>query len=384
MRFLHTADWHLGKLLHGTHLTADQRGVLEQIGDLVEAHAPDAVLMAGDVYDRSVPPADAVQVLDETLTRLVVDLDTPVVLIAGNHDSPDRLEFGSRILRERGLHVFSTLQSEPGIVSLRDDHGPVHIVGLPYAEPSAARHVFGDGAIRTHDDVLKAQTEAAQARLPEGERSVAVAHVFAQGGALADSERSLAVGGAETVHAARFDGFDYVALGHLHQRQTVGVPRIRYAGSLMKYSFNEVHHTKSVALVEMDATGALSVEPLPLRPTRDLRKIEAPLAAIESGDLPDEGSPDDYLWVTLLDDGPVVDAMTRIRQVYPNTLHIEQPHRTFDSPLHDIAPDVQFGSLDDVFAQFFTHVLDRDTLAPKHEAVLADAIDRLRHNERNT
>jgi exonuclease SbcD len=382
MRILHTADWHLGKLLHGVHLTDDQRGVLHDLCDRVAEHAPDVVLMAGDVYDRSVPPAEAVSVLDETLARLVVDLETPVVLIAGNHDSPDRLEFGSRILRERGLHVFSALQDPPGAVTLHDDHGPVHVVGLPYAEPSMARHVFGDPDIRTHDDVLKAQTDAARARLPAGERSVAVAHVFAQGGCEADSERKLAVGGADTVHTARFDGFDYVALGHLHRRQTIaGDPRIRYAGSLMKYSFDEVAHAKSAALVDLDATGAVAVEPLPLTPARDLRKIEGTLAEIEAG--PDDAAnADDYVWVRLLDDGPVVDAMSRIRAVYPNALHVEQPHRTYESTLKDIAHEVQSSSVEEVFAQFFTHVLDRDALNDAQADVLHDALDRLRHDER--
>ena len=387
MRFLHTADWHLGKLLHGVHLTNDQRGLLDQLCDLVDAHAPDAVLMAGDVYDRSVPPADAVQVLDDTLSRLVVDLDTPVVLIAGNHDSPDRLEFGARILRDRGLHVFSALQPEPGRVTFRDDHGPVHVVGLPYAEPPTARHVFDDKSIRTHDDVLKAQANAAQAHLPDGDRSVAVAHVFAQGGTLADSERTLAVGGAETVHTARFEGFDYVALGHLHRRQTVGdAGHIRYAGSLMKYSFNEVEHSKSACLVEMDAAGDVSVERLPLVPERDLRTITCAFADITSDNdaLDDNGNPNDYLWVTLEDDGPVRDAMSRIRDVYPNALHVEQPYRQEEaSALESLAQEVKSGTLDDVFAQFFTHVLDRDALTDAQQSVLTDALDRLRHNERN-
>ena len=387
MRFLHTADWHLGKLLHGVHLTDDQRGLLDQLCDLVAEHEPDAVLMAGDVYDRSVPPADAVQVLDDTLSRLVVDLDTPVVLIAGNHDSPDRLEFGARIVRDRGLHVFSALQAEPGIVTFHDAHGPVHVAGLPYAEPPTARHVFDDDAIRTHDDVLKAQADAARAHLPDGERSIAVAHVFAQNGTLADSERTLAVGGADRVAISRFDGFDYVALGHLHRRQTVdSAEHIRYAGSLMKYSFNEVAHSKSACLVEMDATGDVSVETLPLVPDRDLRKLQCAFADItsENGALDDDGASTDYLWVTLEDDGPVRDAMSRIRDVYPNALHVEQPYRQQEaSDLEALAQEVQSGSLDEVFTQFFTHVLDRDALTDAQESVLTDALDRLRHDERN-
>ena len=382
MRFLHTADWHLGKLLHGVHLTDDQRALLDQLIDVASDAEPDLLIVAGDVYDRSVPPADAVELLDDALSRIVLDLGIPVVAIAGNHDSPDRLDFGSTLLRRQQLHVYSKLRAEPGRLTLEDEHGPVHVVGLPYAEPSRARNVFEDPSIKTHDDVLAAQADAARAALPDGDRSIAVGHVFTQGGELADSERPLAVGGAETVHTSRFDGFDYVALGHLHRRQTVGDPRIQYAGSLMKYSFNEVHHSKSVHLVEMDAQGTCHVERVPLPPARDLRRLEGPLSDILDGPGTDE-DPQDYLWVTLTNEGPVVDAMSRIREVYPNALHVERTRRGDVRTLGSADSDVQGQRVDTVFEHFFEHVTDGESLTDAHHDLLGDAIDRMQDARRD-
>ena len=383
MRVLHTADWHLGKLLHGEHLTAEQRGLLDQLCGIVAEKAPDVVLMAGDVYDRSVPPADAVELLDDTLSTLVNDLNTPVLLIAGNHDSPDRLDFGARILREQGLYVVSKPRPDPGVVTIDDEHGPVHIVGLPYTEPPQARHVFGDPDIKTHDEVVATQVEAARKTIPEGDRSIAVAHIFAQGGTLADSERPLAVGGAETVHTRRFEGFDYVALGHLHRHQQVGKEHIQYSGSLMKYSFDEIHHDKSLNLVEMDAAGRCTIERLPLVPERDLRTVEGTLAEIQKGPSPDENE-QDYVWVTLQDEGPVVDAMSRIRETYPNALHVEHPARAEVSSLDSLASDLETQSEEEVFAEFAAHVAGEESLSEGHRAVLEEAFERLNAEERET
>ncbi|WP_103027163.1 exonuclease SbcCD subunit D [Salinibacter altiplanensis] len=388
MRFLHTADWHLGKLLHGKHLTDDQRGLLRQLCGIVEDTRPDVVLMAGDVYDRSVPPSPAVELLDDTLSELVLELGVPVVAIAGNHDSPDRLDFGSRILRRQGLHVFSKPAAEPGVVTIEDEHGPVHIAGLPYAEPPQARQVFDNPGIKTHDEVVAAQAEAARKRVPEEERSIAVAHVFAQGGELADSERPLAVGGAETVSASRFDGFDYVALGHLHRRQQVGEDHIQYSGSLMKYSFDEVHHDKSVHLVEMDVGGNCEIGRIPLTPERDLRRVEGTLSEIQGGGSggggefsPDEND-EDYIWVTLEEEGPVVDAMSRIRETYPNALHVEQQARVDGSSLSGLASDLEAQSEEEVFEEFAAHATGEETLSESHREVLEEAIGRLEKEER--
>ena len=393
MRFLHTADWHLGKLLHGQHLTKDQAHLLDQIVDIAADTQPDVVIVAGDVYDRSVPPAEAVELLDDVLTSLVVEVDVPVIAIRGNHDSADRLDFGASILQRQGLHVFSKLREAPGHVTFEDEHGPVHFVAFPFAEPALARQVFGNDSIRSHDDILAAQVKSAE--IPDGERAVAIAHVFTRGGNLADSERHLSVGGAETVHASRFSRFCYTALGHLHRRQHIQVsstedpdvdantetsqaavpPHVRYSGSIMKYSFNETHHDKSVHLVDVDADGACTVETIPLEFRRDLRRIEGTIDEVLSG--PAEGEdPNDYIWVTLTDDGPVHDAMTRIREVYSNALHVERPRRVETNELQQLTGDASTMSVEDIFEQFFTYVTGRDTLPEDHRTVLAEALER--------
>jgi exonuclease SbcD len=378
MRFLHTADWHLGKLLHGVHLTDDQAGVLDQVVELVRERDLDAVIVAGDVYDRSIPPADAVELLDDVLSRLVLDCEVPVVAIAGNHDSPDRLDFGSTILQRQNLHVFSKLRPEPGHVVLEDEHGPVHVLGLPYAEPATARSVFGDDEIRSHDAVTAAQVEAARAVVPEGERSIAIAHVFAQNGLTSDSERTLAVGGAETVDVSRFEAFDYTALGHLHRPQTPA-PDVRYSGSLMKYSFSEAGHRKQALVVDLDEAGACTVEPVDLEPERDLRKVEGTMEEILAGP---EGDASDYIWVTLTDTGPVVDAMKRIREVYPNALHVERPRRVESTLLQRLEGDATSMSVEEVFEQFFDYATGEE-MDDTHREVLEEALDRVREDERS-
>jgi exonuclease SbcD len=393
MRFLHTADWHLGKLLHGQHLTQDQAHLLDQVVRIAEEQEPDVIIVAGDVYDRSVPPAEAVELLDDVLTRLVVDIGVPVIAIRGNHDSADRLDFGSSILQRQGLHVFSKLRETPGHVTFEDEHGPVHFVAFPFAEPALARQVFGDDDIRSHDDILAAQIESAE--IPEGERAVAIAHVFARGGDLADSERHLSVGGAETVQAARFSRFCYTALGHLHRRQHIqdGSPdedagetsapsQVRYAGSIMKYSFNETHHEKSVHIVDVDAGGACTVETIPLELRRDLRRIEGTMSEVLSGPADDEDEKD-YIWVTLTDDGPVHDAMSRIREVYPNAMHVERPRRIETNELQQLTGDASSMSVEDIFEQFFTYVTGRDTLPEDDREILAEALERTSVDERN-
>jgi exonuclease SbcD len=310
LRLLHTADWHLGRVFHGRSLLEDQAAVLDDLVRMVRDERPDAVLVAGDIYDRSVPPADAVRLLDDTLTRLVVGLRTPVFVIAGNHDGPDRLSFGARLMA--------------GAV-LADAHGEVEVFALPYAEPPMMRNVLGEGAeVPDHAAVLAAQMAAVRRARDPSRRLVVMAHAFVAGGLDSESERPLVVGTAASVPASVFDDAHYVALGHLHRPQRVGRDAIRYAGSLMKYSFSEASHAKGVALVELDAAGNARVEAIPLSAPRDLRVVEGRLAEVLAAANRDPRC-DDYLLVRLTDQGALLDAMPRLRAVYPNALAIERP-----------------------------------------------------------
>ncbi len=335
MRLVHTSDWHLGRLFHGTHLTDDQAWALDDLVRLVGDVRPDALLVSGDVYDRAVPPPEAVALLDEVLARIAIDHGTPVVMIAGNHDSPDRLGFGARMMAGQGLHVFGTLGAAldtangvaPRPVVFEDRHGPVSVVALPFASPTAVREIAGThGDVDSHDAAFRFLTDATRAALPTGRRSVLMAHAFVAGGLASDSERPLTVGGTEAVNPACFDGFSYTALGHLHAPQRAGADNVRYSGSLLKYSFSEADQPKSVTVVELDDKGACTTEAIELRMRRDVRVLEGSLADILARATPGElaKSADDYVMARLTDRGALLDAMGRIREVYPNCMHIDR------------------------------------------------------------
>ncbi len=322
MRFIHTADWHLGRLFHGRSLTEDQAYVLDQLVALVEDARPDAVLIAGDVYDRAVPPPEAVSLLDETLSRIVLGAGVPVVMIAGNHDSADRLGFGARLLAGRGLTIAGPVTAEVVRVPFEARGVRAVVHALPYAEPAAVRDALG-AEFPDHDAALAAMLAAVRAAQPAGARSVVLAHAFVAGGEVSESERPLSVGGSGAVSAAHFAGFDYVALGHLHRPQRVGADHVQYAGSLLKYSLSEVGHDKSVTLVELPAAGPARVERIALAPRRDLRAIRGELAALIAAGAADPRT-DDYVFVSLTDRGALLEPMARLREVYPNALGCER------------------------------------------------------------
>ena len=315
--FIHTADWHLGRILYSEHLTREQEHLLGSLVELVDELRPDAVLVTGDIYDRAVPPPGAVTLLDNTLSRIVRDLGVRVVIIAGNHDSRSRLGFASRILAEEGLHVYSEPTPDLEPLVIQDEHGDVEIFALPYVEPANVRSMLDDDSIVGHEPATRAMVGRALAQASDA-RKVLLAHAFVAGGTVSDSERPLTVGGAGTVDAGCFAGFDYVGLGHLHKPQSVG-DGMYYAGSIYKYSLAETGHDKSVNVVKLGPRGLESVTTRPLVPRRDLRRLEGTLQQVL--DRAPEGDPNDYLVVTLLDQGPLFDPMGKLREVYPNILH---------------------------------------------------------------
>lgn len=325
MKFIHTADWHLGKLVQGVYMTEDQRFVLRQLVEAVERERPDAVVVAGDLYDRAVPPTEAVELLDELLAELVLRLGVPVLAISGNHDSPDRLAFGTRIMEARGLHLAGQFMAEVRSVALRDEHGDVIFHLVPYADPAQVRLALEDETIRTHDDAMKAIVARIEEGMDRSARHVFVGHAFVTPGAApqentSQSERPLSVGGAEHVHAEYYRSFHYTALGHLHQAHYVGDARVRYAGSPLKYSISEEHHRKGYYVVELDGEGTAAVEQRLFSPLRDMRRVVAPVADIVGA----VGvASEDYVFVTLLSDDPVLFPMEKVRAVYPNAMHVE-------------------------------------------------------------
>ncbi|MDF2548704.1 MAG: exonuclease SbcCD subunit [Anaerosolibacter sp.] len=324
MRMIHTSDWHLGRLFHGIHMTDDQAHVLDQFTDLVRDTRPDVIMVAGDIFDRAVPPTEAVNLLDDVISKILIDYQVPIIMIAGNHDSPDRLGFGYRLMQGKGLHMFGRFNTDLRPIVIHDHHGPVFFHGLPYVEPAVVRDKLKDGGIHGHDDAMGKLIQQLKNKMDSKQRNILLAHAFVAGGEESESERPLSVGGSSVVNSSYFKEFDYVALGHLHRPQKVGNGNIRYSGSLMKYSFSEAGHQKHVAVIEMDASGKIGIEPIELRPRRDLRCLEGYLEEILEG--PQNGeSKEDYLMVTLKDEGALLDPMGKLRKVYPNVLHIERP-----------------------------------------------------------
>jgi exonuclease SbcD len=319
MRFIHSSDWHLGRLFFGESLTGEQAALLQELVIMAKDLKPDAILVSGDVYDRSVPPADAVSLLDDVLSKLVLDCRIPVLMIAGNHDSGTRLAFGQRILEHKGLHVCSSVLPEK--VALFDQWGQVEFVMVPYAETASVRLALEQPEATDPDSAMQCRLADYCHETGRSVRRVAMAHAFLAGGQASESERPLSVGGTGAVSAVPFAGFDYVALGHLHRPQKMEAGRLSYSGSLMKYSFDEAKQAKGIYLVEIDRAGALSQEFFPLPIRRDVRIVEGFFADLMAGPQPGQ-NPEDFLSVVLWDETPVIQAIHRLRSLYPKTMEI--------------------------------------------------------------
>ena len=358
MRILHTADWHLGRYLHGVSLLEDQIHVLAQFVSLARQEKVDVVVIAGDVYDRSVPPADAVAVLDHVLAQLVVDAGIPVILIAGNHDSAERLGFGGRILEKQRLILRGSLD-DLSMVVLSDEYGDVAFHPLPYVEPIFARALPGGEDVGDHQSAMTHVVSLLNAQRQAGRRNILVGHAFVAGGSESESERPLSVGGSGMVVADTFAGFDFVALGHLHRPQTVGSDRIHYAGSLLKYSFNEAEHTKSVSLVGIGADGTPTIRYIELTPLRDVRIITGTLAELLANPDPDR-SREDYLCAHLTDTEPVLDPMARLREVYPNMLELQFARPASGNSAAHAGGDHRSRQPEDLFRAFYRDMLGQE------------------------
>ncbi len=319
MKFLHTADWHLGRIFHQVHLTGEQACALDQIVDIAAAEKVDAVLVAGDLYDRAVPPPEAVALLDRIWRRLALELGIPVVAIPGNHDSATRIGYGSALLARTGVHLVADFETATRPLTF----GGVDIFALPFAEPAEVRAWSGDPAVRDHASALRVCLDRMRPSFTAGRPRLLVAHAFVAGMRETESERPLSVGGAGTVPAGIFEDFDYVALGHLHAPQLVS-SRCRYSGSPLKYSFSEADDVKSVLIGEIHPHGEI-VPPrlVPLRPRREVRNLEGSLASLLASALSDSAR-EDYLRITLTDEGALLNALGRLREVYPNVLQLER------------------------------------------------------------
>lgn len=335
MRLLHTSDWHLGRTFHGAPLLSQQVAALGAMVDLVRSEAIDVVLVAGDVYDRQLPPVDAVEALSEVFAELRA-AGARVVAISGNHDSGRRLAYGSRLLAKAGVSVCGDPRAagQPVLVEATDGGPDLAVYPIPYLEPEIARHHLDAPRARGHEAVLRIALDRARAdATARGSRTVAVAHAFAAGGRPSDSERTLSVGGSALVPLRCFGGFDYVALGHLHGRQALGEGRVRYSGSPVPYSFSERDQRKSVEIVDLAPDGAVRAEPAPLP---DGRRLAAVRGAFDDLLASREHADAQACWVQATITDPVLprDAMARLRQRFPHAvvlLHEPPPSGAADA-----------------------------------------------------
>ena len=323
MKFIHLSDLHLGKRVNEFSLREDQQYILGRILEILDREAPYAVLIAGDIYDKSVPSAEAVGMLDEFLCRLA-DRGLQVFLISGNHDSPERIAFAARLMERAGVHLSPVYDGQVKPTVLEDEHGPVNIYLLPFLKPAHVRRFFPEEPIESYTDAVRAAVDALG--MDQTGRNVLVTHQFVTGASRSDSEE-LSVGGADNVDASVFDGIDYVALGHIHGPQNIGSPRIRYCGTPLKYSFSEAGHVKSVTVVTLGEKGSLEVRTEPLRPLRDMRELRGTYEALTYRPNYEGTDTEDYLHITLTNEEDIPDAIGRLRAIYPNLMKLDYDNR---------------------------------------------------------
>lgn len=327
MLFAHLSDLHLGKRLCEAPLLADQHYILQQVLALLDERPVDGVLLAGDLYDKPVPPAEAVALLDWFLTELA-GRGLPVFAVSGNHDSAQRVGFGAQLLAQSRVYLSPVFTGVPAPIPMEDEFGAVEVYLLPFLKPAAVRHVWPEDGIETYTDALAAVLGRIPAR--EGVRRVLVAHQFVAGAALCDSEEP-SVGGVDAVDAALFDGFDYVALGHLHSPQAVGRAGVRYCGSPLKYSFSEAKQQKSLTFVRLGPPGELELTQAPLHPLHDVRELRGDYMTLTDR-RQYEGTPvEDLLHITLTDEQDIPEGMARLRTIYPNLLRLDYDNRRTQS-----------------------------------------------------
>lgn len=376
MRIIHTADWHLGKLVNGYSMIEDQRVYFKKFIDQVRDLKADALIMSGDLYDRVNPSQDAIELANEILTQLVSELGLEVFFIAGNHDSPDRIEYGSQLFRESGLHIAGRTQKIPRSI-LKDN---VRFWLLPFASHTHIRRVLEDDTIRNLNDATAKQIESIKENWNPLEKNILIFHGYViQGGPesveTSDSERPLSIGTAEYVSAQLFEDFDYVALGHLHQPQNVLPSKVRYAGSPLKYSASEIPQKKSFTVVEL-VDDQLEIETHEVEPLRELRYIEGKMESLL------EEKSNDYVFIRLTDEDYQLDAMNRLKQQYPYAMALEYVKRqSLEVAQKELKQeDLKEHSTLELFNDFYEHYSER-SLDSKRMTALSILIDEIKEEE---
>ena len=363
MKLIHLSDLHIGKRVNEISMIEDQAHILLQILRIIDEESPDALLIAGDVYDKSIPSTEAVTLFDDFLCRLA-KRKLPVLIISGNHDSPERLSFGNRLLEVSGVHICPVYDGKVTPVTLADAHGQVDFWLLPFLKPAHVKRFYPDEGIESYTDACRVAVE--KMALDPQRRNVLLAHQFVTGADTCESEE-ISVGGSDNVDATVFAPFDYVALGHLHGPQNIGSNRIRYCGTPLKYSFSEEHHNKSVTVVELGEKGALHVQLRPLTPLRDLRQLRGSFASLAAG-----AASEDYLHIVLTDEEDVPEAVGKLRLLYPNLMKLSYDNtRTRTDRIIEGAEDVQRKSPLTLFEELYEQQNNQPMSQQQRSAVQA-------------
>lgn len=324
MKILHLADLHFGKILQEQSLIEDQEYILKEIINIIKEKEIKALLISGDIYDRSVPPTEAVNLLDNFLKILIKDLKIKVFIISGNHDSKDRLGFGNKIFEDEGLYIESKYNGRLKKVRLEDEYGPLNIYMLPFIKPVEVKKFFEDDLENNYDLAINKIIEKEE--IDKSERNIIMVHQFVTAGNVKPERTEsevLSLGGIENVDVSNFKSFDYVAIGHVHRPQKIGRDTARYAGTILKYSFSEINHNKSIPIIDIKEKGNITINLLPLKPLRDMREIKGPIEELIKEENYKEGNLEDYIKAIITNEEPVYDAIGKIKKIYPNTLKLE-------------------------------------------------------------
>ena len=387
MRFLHTADWHLGRIFYGQYLTDDQAHVLEnQFFSILKDENIDGILLAGDVFDRAVPPIEAIELWDSIITRLAMDYKVPLFVVSGNHDGAERLEVGRSMLSQSGIHIWGSPHHALQPFEFEGTDGKVAICPMPFSEPRRIGDALGLGFatssletslnLHNYDQMYQAWSNHLRNQVPKGMRSIAISHAFVMGGDVGGSERTLSIGGSEQVSPQVFKDFHYTALGHLHGPQRMGADYIRYSGSPLKYSFDEHTQKKSFTIIDMDAKGNVDISTIPVEAKRDVVILEGYFEDLLNNKELQAKHKDNYVQARLLDTMPIMDGMAKLRQVYHRCMTIDLVGRVA-TPMADMDEAV-FKELNEreLFNQFAETVW-KEPLTEREQQYINSVWDRI-------
>lgn len=373
MKLIHLSDLHLGKRVNEFSMLEDQEYILIRILNIIDQEKPDGVLIAGDVYDKSVPSVEAVQLLDSFLERLA-EKKQQVFLISGNHDSPERLDFASGLIAMSGIHISSVYQEKNQPFTLEDEYGKVNIYLLPFIKPAHVRSKFPDETVETYTDAVRISIEHME--IEPSERNVIVTHQFVTGAVRSESEE-ISVGGSDNVDASVFDDFDYVALGHIHGPQKIGRETVRYCGTPLKYSFSEAKHQKSVTVVELREKGNVEVRTVELIPKRDMRELRGSYQELTDRKNYEGTAKEDYLHIILTDEEDVLDGMALLRVIYPNLMKLDYDNRrTRENQQIGQVNDIENKSPLTLFQEFYEKQ-NNQKMSKEQSAYAADLIEQI-------